>query len=49
MEKKKCFADYGGRCLALKKKECKNCKFYRTDVQYGELERDVRGYGGPKK
>lgn len=49
MEKKKCFADYDGRCLALKKKECKNCKFYRTDLQYGELERDVRGYGGPKK
>ena len=29
---KKCFADKGEECSALTKKECKKCKFFRTDI-----------------
>ena len=49
MEVKRCFADNGNNCTALKKKDCKNCKFYRTDLQKGMIEWDVQNYGGSKK
>ena len=46
MERKKCFADNGQNCTALKKKDCKNCNFYRTDLQRGRIEYDIHEYGG---
>lgn len=38
MERKRCFADNGQNCTALKEKDCENCKFYRTDLQKGNIE-----------
>lgn len=49
MEVKRCFADNGNNCTALKKKDCKNCKFYRTDLEKGIIEYDIKNYGGPTK
>lgn len=46
MEVKRCFADRGDYCTALNKKECKNCKFYRTDLQIPQIEFDIHEYGG---
>ena len=43
---KKCFADNGENCTALKKKDCKKCKFYRTDLKKSEIEWDIYKYGG---
>lgn len=48
MEIKKCFADGGEICTALKEKECKNCKFYRTDLTKADIEWDIQNYGGIK-
>lgn len=49
MEKKRCFADNGNNCTALNKKDCKNCKFYRTDLVKAIIEYDIKNYGGPTK
>jgi len=39
----KCFADDGhGGCMALREKECKECKFYKTEEQYLEGVRQTR-------
>ena len=46
MEVKRCFADTGSSCSALNKKECKNCKFYRVDLQRINIESDIKNYGG---
>lgn len=43
---KKCFADNGDSCSALKKKDCKNCKFYRTDLNRLLIEAEINRYGG---
>lgn len=48
MEVKRCFADLESNCYALKKKECKYCKFYRTDLQISNIEWDIQNYGGKK-
>lgn len=48
MEKTKCFANNGEFCTALKEKECKNCKFYRTDLTKADIEWDIINYGGRK-
>ena len=41
---KKCFADMDNKCYALQKKNCNNCKFYRTDRCISEIERDIKLY-----
>ena len=46
MEKKRCFADNGNNCTALKEKDCKNCRFYRADLQIANIEWDIKNYGG---
>ena len=46
MEVKRCFADNGNNCTALKKKDCKNCNFYRTDLHIAQIEYDIHEYGG---
>lgn len=46
MEEKKCFADLDGRCTALSKKKCKNCNFYRTDLDRFVIEYQIKNYGG---
>lgn len=43
-----CFAyrergKYSG-CKALKEIDCKNCKFYRNDINEADIERDIREY-----
>jgi len=39
----KCFADDGhGGCMALREKECKGCKFYKTEEKYMEGVRKTR-------
>lgn len=35
----KCFADLGGRCKALIKKDCDNCNFYKTQERF-ELDQE---------
>ena len=45
----KCFADDEEICTALNKKECKNCKFYRTDLRKSDIEWDIQNYGGRGK
>lgn len=49
MKNAKCFADDGKNCTALREKECKNCKFYRTDLSKTRIEFDIYNYGGTKK
>ena len=46
---KRCFADKGEYCTALKEKNCKNCKFYRTDLYIAQIEYDIQNYGGSKE
>lgn len=46
MEKKRCFADNGNNCTALKEKDCKNCRFYRADLTKANIEWDIKNYGG---
>lgn len=41
---KKCFADMGNNCYALNDKKCENCKFYRTDLDILQIEKDVASY-----
>ena len=41
---KKCFADMGNNCFALNEKKCENCKFYRTDLDVLQIEKDVASY-----
>lgn len=48
MEKVDCFAykergEYSG-CKALKEINCKNCNFYRNDINEAEIEQDIREY-----
>ena len=48
MENKDCFAykerkGYTG-CKALKELYCKDCKFYRNDINEEEIERDITHY-----
>ena len=38
----KCFADDGHGCMALKEKDCKECKFYKTEEEYLEGVRKTR-------
>lgn len=51
----KCFADIAPhRCTALKVKECKGCKFFKTQKQFDEDrkkadENGVRGRMGRKE
>lgn len=33
---RKCFADDGKDCIALKVKECDGCSFYKTEQQVAE-------------
>lgn len=41
----RCFAlNSEGVCTALKKKRCKNCKFYRTDLNINNIEREIDYY-----
>ena len=49
MEVKRCFADRGDYCTALRKKECENCKFYKSDLQIANIEWDIQNYDGGKK
>lgn len=46
---KRCFADAGERCIALKEKKCENCKFYRTDISYIDITKDINWYSAPRK
>ena len=41
----RCFAmNKYGDCLALRRKKCNKCKFYRTDISMYEIEEDIRRY-----
>jgi hypothetical protein len=46
---KRCFADAGEYCFALREKKCENCKFYRTDIAYIDIIRDINRYSVPWK
>lgn len=46
---KRCFADAGGYCFALEEKKCDNCKFYRSDITYLDVIRDINRYSRPEK
>ena len=41
---KRCFADAGEYCFALREKKCENCKFYRTDLDILQIEKDDASY-----
>ena len=53
MEKNDCFAykyrmGQGG-CTALKDFYCKDCKFYRNDINQAEIEHDIENYADTYK